>query len=66
MKKEVKIIFNLVIGIMFLVAIVFLAISIYTKLENNMYLVIALSCSLIGNLLNLIKHKLQLYTMYKV
>lgn len=59
LKKEAKIIFNLVIGLMFLAAIVFLGIFIYTELENNMYSLIALSCSLIGNFLNLIKHKLQ-------
>lgn len=43
---------------MFLNTVVFIGIYIYTKLEKNMYLVIVLSCSLIGNILNLIKNKL--------
>lgn len=43
---------------MFLNTVVFIGICIYTKLEKNMNLVIVLSCSLIGNILNLIKNKL--------
>ena len=43
---------------MFLNTVVFIGICIYTKLEKNMYLVIVLSCSLIENILNLIKNKL--------
>lgn len=38
-----------------IVAIVFLVITICTKFENNLYLLLSLACSLIVNILNLIK-----------
>lgn len=38
-----------------IIAIVFLVITVCTKFENNLYLLLSVACSLIVNILNLIK-----------
>lgn len=53
MSKKEKIIFNILIAIPFLIALVILIISIFNKSSEYMNLVIVLT--LLGNLLNMIK-----------
>jgi len=53
MKKD-KLLFICKICLIVL-AVVFIVIAICTRLENNLYLLLSLACSLMFNVLNLIK-----------
>ena len=57
MKKEVQLI-DLIICILFGLATIFLIVCLVTKLNNRIYLILALSFTIIGNVFNIIKFKL--------
>ena len=57
MKKEKLL--TVCIICLFIVASVFLVITICTKFQNYLYLILALVCTLVGNILNLIRVSLE-------
>ena len=56
MEKKTDLIYIITIFVLFGVAVTFLVLSIVSKDVNNLYLCIALSATIIGNVLNLIKN----------
>ena len=57
MSKKIEIVLNIVTFILFILALVFLGISIFGNPDSNIYLIIALLSSIIGNFLNFIRNK---------
>ncbi len=56
MENKKDLIYLVLTFIMFGVAVVFLVLSIVTKNVNSLYLIIALSATIIGNVINLIRN----------
>ena len=56
MDKKKDLIYIIVILILFIVAVTFLVLSIVTKSLNNTYLCIALSATIVGNVINFIRY----------
>ena len=56
MEKKTDLIYIITIFVLFGIAVTFLVLSIVSKDVNNLYLIIALSATIIGNVINLIKN----------
>ena len=59
MDKKLETLFDIAIGGLFVVGLIFLAISILSKSDDQTCLIIGLVCSLLGNLLNTTESTLQ-------
>ena len=56
MNKKVELAFNASIISLYVLALIFLGLYVHIKFGNNLYLVLALGCTLVGNILNLVKN----------
>ncbi|MBQ0038638.1 MAG: hypothetical protein KBS74_08225 [Clostridiales bacterium] len=59
MDKKLEKLFDIATGGLFIAGLIFLAISIFSKSDDQTCLIIGLSCSLLGNLFNIVENNLK-------